>query len=821
MPKSMLIDASHPEETRVVVVSDRQLEEFDFESANKKQLKGNIYLAKVTRVEPSLQAAFVDYGGDRHGFLAFSEIHPDYYQIPQADRQLLEDAAKADNEASDGETSTEPGDGDGGDDAEAVTTDADEEAEEVFAEQAKLRQKLLRNYKIQEVIKRRQIILVQVVKEERGNKGAALTTYLSLAGRYCVLMPNTARGGGISRKIANVKDRARLKAVAQELDVPEGMGLIIRTAGQSRNKLEIRRDYDYLLRLWSDIRDHTLESIAPCTIHEEGALVKRAIRDIYDSDIAEIQVEGEESYKAAKKVMSMLMPSRARRVKQYKEELPLFHHYQIEPQLDALHSPLVDLKSGGSIVINPTEALTSIDVNSGRATRERNIEETALRTNSEAAEEIARQLRLRDVAGLVVIDFIDMTEMRNQRIVERRLRDALRLDRARIQLGRISAFGLLELSRQRLRPSFLEMSTQPCPVCAGSGTIRSVESAALQALRAVEIEGMKGGHSALAITLPVPVALYLLNQKRDQVVSLEQRYGVGLEVKVSDDLIAGHFEIATVSEASDDAEEEAEPKRKAASSRSKRRSQPEEPADNETAAAPEAASEEDGQRRRRRRRRRRGRRSVDGDEAMPAETSSAAPSEAASIDVDNDAQPEFEAVDGQESDVGERSEDDEPRTGRRRRRSSSRGRRRGGTSRRRGTAAASQPAAESNGAMVDDDSLPPTPPMSEDRPEPETAMPVIDQQPTLPDVDHDPTVVPEEFAHLAETPIASSDIAISAAVDERVTIHNATDSDVDRKAEPLPDSLDDDVDDTSMIAEPPPPVEPRRGWWNRFVRKSD
>ena len=576
MPKSMLIDASHPEETRVVVVNDRQLEEFDFESSNKKQLKGNIYLAKVTRVEPSLQAAFVDYGGDRHGFLAFSEIHPDYYQIPQADRQMLEEAAKAEVEASEGDAPAEVvAAGDGGEAAEAVTTDADEEAEEVFAEQAKLRQRLLRNYKIQEVIKRRQILLVQVVKEERGNKGAALTTYLSLAGRYCVLMPNTARGGGISRKIANVKDRTRLKAIAQELDVPEGMGLIIRTAGQSRNKLEIRRDYDYLLRLWSDIRDHTLESIAPCTIHEEGALVKRAIRDIYDSDIGEIQVEGEEGYKAARKVMTMLMPSRARRVKQYKEELPLFHHYQIEPQLDALHSPVVELKSGGSIVINPTEALTAIDVNSGRATRERNIEETALRTNSEAAEEIARQLRLRDVAGLVVIDFIDMTEMRNQRIVERRLRDALRFDRARIQLGRISAFGLLELSRQRLRPSFLEMSTQPCPACAGSGTIRSVESAALQVLRAVEIEGMKGGHTSLAVTLPVPVALYLLNQKRDQVVSIEQRYGLRLDVKVGDGLIAGHFEIesaaAPVEAAEEEPAEQQQPKRKAAPSRSRRR----------------------------------------------------------------------------------------------------------------------------------------------------------------------------------------------------------------------------------------------------------
>ncbi|HEX5079368.1 MAG TPA: Rne/Rng family ribonuclease, partial [Geminicoccaceae bacterium] len=449
MTKRMLIDASQPEETRVVVINDQQqLVDFDFETTTKKQLKGNIYLAKVTRVEPSLQAAFVDYGGERHGFLAFSEIHPDYYQVPQADRKLLEEASRLDGEAA------EEGEGDEqGDEAGEL----DEEASEVFAEQARRRARLLRSYKIQEVIKRRQILLVQVVKEERGNKGAALTTYLSLAGRYCVLMPNTGRGGGISRKIANPGDRSRLKEIARGLEVPDGMGLIIRTAGQERNKLEIRRDYEYLLRLWNDIRDLTLQSIAPCTIHAEGALVQRAVRDLYGADVEEILVEGEEGYRAARKVMSMLMPSRVRRIKPYREELPLFMHYGVEDQLDALHSPVVQLRSGGSIVIHTTEALTAIDVNSGRSTRERNIEETALKTNLEAADAAARHLRLRDLAGLIVVDFIDMVEARNQKAVERRLREALKADRARVQFGRISPFGLLELSRQRLRPSLQEL----------------------------------------------------------------------------------------------------------------------------------------------------------------------------------------------------------------------------------------------------------------------------------------------------------------------------------------------------------------------------
>ena len=823
MPKSMLIDASHPEETRVVVVNDRQLEEFDFESSTKRQLKGNIYLAKVTRVEPSLQAAFVDYGGDRHGFLAFSEIHPDYYQIPQADRHLLEEASKAEPEPAESDAIGEDEEGENGEsETVAVTTDADEETEEVFAEQAKRRQRLLRNYKIQEVIKRRQIILVQVVKEERGNKGAALTTYLSLAGRYCVLMPNTARGGGISRKIANVKDRTRLKTIARELDVPEGMGLIVRTAGQSRNKLEIRRDYDYLLRLWSDIRDRTLDSIAPCTIHEEGALIKRAIRDIYDSDIGEILVEGEEGYKSAKKVMTMLMPSRARRVKQYKEELPLFHHFHIEPQLDALHSPVVELKSGGSIVINPTEALTAIDVNSGRSTRERNIEETAHRTNSEAAEEIARQLRLRDVAGLVVIDFIDMIEMRNQRIVERRLRDALRFDRARIQLGRISTFGLLELSRQRLRPSFLELSTQPCPVCAGSGTIRSVESAALQALRAVEIQGMKGDHQTLSVTLALPVALYLLNQKRHLVVSLEQRYGMAVDVQVGHDLIAGQLKIETIgAETADaDAEEEPAPARRRQAARSN------EPAGEaaavtakatppEGAGADPAAAEDESQRKRRRRRRRRRRSGSDVDaSANPQEISAAEPTNDESSDGPNapdagDA-PQVKREPSAEDDVEAKQsataggDDDELQSGgRRRRRGSTRGRRRGTSSRGSGRSqqpsatngAAEQPPVPGAGLSAADDGGP-----SHDhdragtKPRPQEARP----DPAEPMLPATIAIEPNE--------VPSSPAMASAGAEEHASVKE--------ERFDTPPVREDVIADTEQ-------AEPRRGWWNRFVRKQD
>jgi ribonuclease E len=705
MAKRMLIDATHPEETRVVVLNGNRLEEFDFESSTKKQVKGNIYLAKVTRVEPSLQAAFVDYGNHRHGFLAFSEIHPDYYKIPIGDREpndnepvseeveaheaepeaagedgvsleaalpepvplpatpdgnedegleavelealerggspsheigaiagdetravdVLPETPRVEEDAPEtpwetaplqpespekGATTTAPvagasdnwieppvvpvdpdGEANGAaaieeipsnavaaasvgidevfrsadeyqtetarpeafpapdqhapvapaeTEGEAVETLGGDELEEVESQ----RSRTIRHYKIQEVIKRRQIMLVQVTKEERGNKGAALTTYLSLAGRYCVLMPNTARGGGVSRKITSITDRRRLKDILEELDIPEGMGVIVRTAGAERSKAEIKRDYEYLLRLWNEVRDLTLRSTAPALIYEEGDLIKRSIRDLYTRDIDEVLVEGEEGYRTAKAFMKMLMPSHAKRVQPYRDpQIGLFHRFQVESQIDAIHSPIVQLRSGGYVVINQTEALVAIDVNSGRSTRERNIEETAVRTNLEAAEEIARQLRLRDLAGLIVIDFIDMEEHRNQSSVERRLKDALKNDRARIQVGRISAFGLLEMSRQRLRPSLVETSTLPCPHCGGTGFIRSTESTALYVLRSIEEEGMRRRSAEICVHVPTTVALYILNQKRDSLVQLEARYGIRVLVARDDALIPPAFRL--------------------------------------------------------------------------------------------------------------------------------------------------------------------------------------------------------------------------------------------------------------------------------------
>jgi len=669
MANKMLIDAAHPEETRVVVLRGNRVEEFDFESAHRRQLRGNIYLAKVTRVEPSLQAAFVDYGGNRHGFLAFSEIHPDYYQIPVADRQALieeeerahraaeaeverravartrprvsgaeqpqemiqgeslaqpeigseeallldaqaeeaaaeEAAFDADSVAETAEFSDpedrstgEPDGAAGPSDhehlAETSTADAHEdgsqpappgdlfeppaavveepaetssaepspapsaivaeaelesepgsnvqvtEEEEVvesvggadaLEEVSDRPQRPRRQYKIQEVIKRRQVLLVQVVKEERGTKGAALTTYLSLAGRYCVLMPNTARGGGISRKITDARDRLRLKEVAQDLEVPEGMGVILRTAGASRTKLEIKRDFEYLLRVWETVRDLTLRSTAPTLVYEEGSLVKRSIRDLYTKDIDDITVSGPQAHDEARDFMRMLMPSHVRNVRLYRDSQPLFSRYGIESQLDAMFSPVVQLRSGGYIVLNQTEALVSIDVNSGRATREHHIEDTALKTNLEAADEIARQLRLRDLAGLIVIDFIDMDEKRNNRAVERRLKDALKNDRARIQVGRISHFGLMEMSRQRIRASVLESSTDKCALCGGTGHVRSVSSVALQLLRVIEETLLRGATHNQIVRTRTDIALYLLNHKRGHLRDLEQRFQITITV---------------------------------------------------------------------------------------------------------------------------------------------------------------------------------------------------------------------------------------------------------------------------------------------------
>jgi ribonuclease E len=654
MTKKLLIDASHAEETRVVVLDGNRLEDFDVETATRKQIKGNIYLAKVIRVEPSLQAAFVEYGGNRHGFLAFGEIHPDYYQIPVADRQKLlklqaEDAAREEREESEteaaprppkhhgkraqkldvtpieiaeapppeGETAplefeeageTPPGDPVAGDADAAVTPasveaeveaveaetaeteaaqteveygaaaeadgaaddgadgaegDPDGEAESgpeapapenlggdgddaAEARERRQRQRFLRNYKIQEVIHRRQIMLIQVVKEERGNKGAALTTYLSLAGRFSVLMPNSPSGGGVSRKITSPADRRRLKEAMAELDVPEGMGLIVRTAGANRPKPEIVRDCEYLLRLWDDIRERTMQSTAPALIYEEASLIKRTIRDVYTRDIDDVLVDGEEGFRAARDFMRMLMPSHARKVQLWIEGQPLFAKFQVEAQLDAMLNPIVQLRSGGYIVINQTEALVAIDVNSGRSTRERSIEDTALRTNLEAADEVARQVRMRDLAGLIVIDFIDMESRKNNAAVERRMKDALKNDRARIQVGSISHFGLMEMSRQRLRPSLAEASLVVCPHCAGMGQVRSPESAALHILRAIEDEGAKFRAAEIAVVLPPEIALYLFNHKRERLSAIEARYAMRVTFNADPALTAANFRIEKV-----------------------------------------------------------------------------------------------------------------------------------------------------------------------------------------------------------------------------------------------------------------------------------
>ncbi|MCF8486460.1 MAG: ribonuclease E/G [Rhodobacteraceae bacterium] len=647
MAKKMLIDATHAEETRVVVVDGNKVEEFDFETVNKRQLAGNIYLAKVTRVEPSLQAAFVDYGGNRHGFLAFAEIHPDYYQIPVADRRALieeekayaraeeeeenrrsrrrdprpkpraeavrpadavssgpssmdvvdldEDTpihphdaqtapdhmppAQAEPESNDHGADAAPTNGDDGenhhhhddhsngdqdDDAangkrsyravdHASETDDEIESiaeEDVAEEISQPRKPRARKYKIQEVIKVRQIMLVQVVKEERGNKGAALTTYLSLAGRYCVLMPNTARGGGISRKITNAPDRKKLKEIAGEIEVPEGAGLIIRTAGAKRTKAEIKRDYEYLMRLWEQIRELTLQSIAPAQIYEEGNLIKRSIRDLYNREIDEVLVEGLEGYRVAKDFMKMIMPSHAKAVQPYAEQMPLFARFQVESYLAGMFNPTVQLKSGGYIVIGVTEALVAIDVNSGRATKEGSIEDTATKTNLEAAEEIARQLRLRDLAGLIVIDFIDMEERKNNAAVEKRLKDKLKTDRARIQVGRISGFGLMEMSRQRLRPGMLESTTQPCSHCHGTGLIRSDDSLGLQVLRALEEEGTRKRSKEVLLKAPIGIINFLINYKREHIALIEARYGMSVRLEadptmVSPDYVIDKFKTAT------------------------------------------------------------------------------------------------------------------------------------------------------------------------------------------------------------------------------------------------------------------------------------
>ncbi|WP_242186242.1 ribonuclease E/G [Sphingomonas sp. CARO-RG-8B-R24-01] len=667
MTTRMLIDARHREETRVAVVKGNRIEEFDFESAERKQLKGNIYLAKVTRVEPSLQAAFIDYGGNRHGFLAFSEIHPDYYQIPKEDRDALlreeaehaaeeaalraqqdaEDDLEADDEGFEpDEESIERYDDDGGHEADEIVPDrevasegenpgegrgrrrrkrsaSDDAADDLRERRTNLRHR----YKIQDVIRRRQVLLVQVVKEERGNKGAALTTYLSLAGRYCVLMPNTSHGGGISRKISNAGDRKRLKSIMADMKLPPSMGCIVRTAGLQRTRQEIKRDFDYLARLWDGIREATLSSSAPALVYGDSDLMKRAIRDIYNREIDEVIVEGTEGYQHAKDFMRLLMPSHARKVKHYSDPVPLFQRAGVEEQLSAMYHPVVQLKSGGYLVINPTEALVSIDINSGRSTREHSIEQTATATNLEAAAEIARQLRLRDMAGLVVIDFIDMDNGSNVRKVEKAMKEALKNDRARIQIGRISSFGLMEMSRQRLRTGVLEASTRPCPHCEGSGFVRTASSSGLSALRLLEDEAAQGRGSQLLLRASQEAAFYLLNRKRAELAEIEERYGVMIEVspdgeqegarmsvevsgpppaytprfdapieEIEEDIPEEEFE----EEVDDFVEEEEEPK-----AAREPRERPE--------RAERAGDDEGGSRRRRRRRGRRGRNRPEGE----------------------------------------------------------------------------------------------------------------------------------------------------------------------------------------------------------------
>jgi ribonuclease E len=717
MTKRMLIDASHPEETRVAVLDGNRLEAFDIESANRLPLKGNIYLARVVRVEPSLQAAFVEYGGNRHGFLAFGEIHPDYYQIPVADRQRLlemqraeadeerrreeaEDAARSgdaalnealESAAAEGEEpapariatieaeaaeATVPHEGvalpeqapplpeaasdlqeqaadeareaeareanaEGRDASETNGAEGDNQAEPVLppetvggsteddVRERRIPPKFLRNYKIQEVIKRRQIMLVQVVKEERGTKGAALTTYISLAGRFSVLMPNSPRGGGVSRKITSAADRKRLREAIDELGLPDGMSLIVRTAGAQRPKPEIKKDCEYLLRLWDNIRERTFASTAPALIYEEADLIKRSIRDTYGKDVDEVVVDGEDAFNEAREFMRMLMPAHANKVRLSRDGVPLFARHGVDQALEQMHNPTVQLKSGGYIVINQTEALVAIDVNSGRATRDRHIEDTALRTNLEAADEVARQLRLRDLAGLIVIDFIDMESSKHDGMVERRLKDALKQDRARIQVGRISHFGLLEMSRQRLRPSLVEQAFVTCPHCQGRGLVRSVESSGLAVLRAIEEEGGKRRAAEIVVHVATPIAFWLLNRKRERLAMIEERFGMAVLFQADDTLIPPALRIERTRAQNPDAIAERpaalrmdyapdiEPEEAEAAEAEAEEAAPAAAARAEGEPRGEAAEGEAGQRRRRRRRRR-GRR--EGGEPLAAET---------------------------------------------------------------------------------------------------------------------------------------------------------------------------------------------------------
>jgi ribonuclease E len=949
MAQKMLIDATHAEETRVVVVDGNKVEEFDFETESRRQLAGNIYLAKVTRVEPSLQAAFVDYGGNRHGFLAFNEIHPDYYQIPAADRAALleeervlagdadeDDAPKAEKptrkprrssnrrrtsskaetvEADDqvqtasvaGMDIVEPlGDGDergpersdtavagqAGDDTPAATpgaelaqaensateasdaeaavaqtsddaetqsiaveadaplgdnaeipapqeadtlsSDADEETyiaaehateidDQIEAvsegdpmDEARPRQKpRLRRYKIQEVIKVRQIMLVQVVKEERGNKGAALTTYLSLAGRYCVLMPNTARGGGISRKITNAADRQKLKAIAGEITVPEGAGLIIRTAGANRTKAEIKRDYEYLLRLWEQIRALTLKSIAPTPIYEEGNLIKRSIRDLYNKDIDEVLVEGEAGYRVAKDFMKMIMPSHAKNVKLYDEGLPLFARYQVETTLSGMFNPTVQLPSGGYIVIGITEALVAIDINSGRATREGSIEDTAVKTNLEAAAEIARQLRLRDLAGLIVIDFIDMEERKNNAAVEKLLKDKLKSDRARIQVGRISGFGLLEMSRQRLRPGMLEATTQPCPHCHGTGLIRSDDSMALTVLRQIEEEGTRGKSREVLVRAPAAVVNFLFNYKREHLAMIEARFNMAVRLEADPSMVSPDFTVEKFKTAT------RVPTPQAAVVSMDAKLMPELEEEPEEAAAPleEVSTETEEQPRKKRRRRRRRRGGKDGETGLEDATSDSETESGPESETDSGATAEARSSEAADAPAPEAAPAEKPKRKR--------------ASRAKKAAAPAAPAEGSDAATAKPASEPTEPATSdtkdvEDIPEKKPARrsrsrrkPVAEEAPA-------PEAPDQEQAPLAETaPSVASDVtAPPEPLDPAVTEATTTQTQEAPQGtaepmtqEPAPDPAPSDAPLAEPVAgdtaEPVAEKPRRRGWWSR------
>ena len=904
MSKRMLIDGAHSEEIRVVVTSGTRLDEYDIETTFKKQVKGNIYLAKVTRVEPSLQAAFVDFGGNRHGFLAFSEIHPDYYQIPVDDRQALieeqealemearaarehledidgasddlddepaaidlDDSADDDAEDTDeddrddaedagedaggesGEDSGDVAEAEDGEEAAAaddsdeepadvsdpgpVAADPDvEEALEAAEKSSSRRTRSMRRYKIQEVIKRRQILLVQVVKEERGNKGAALTTYISLAGRYCVLMPNSSRGGGISRKITVAKERRKLRDTLNSLDMPQGMGVIIRTAGLERNKAEIKRDFEYLIRAWDEVRETTLESSAPAMVYEEGDIIKRAIRDVYSKDIEEIQVEGTETYQTAKRFMRLMMPSHAKRVQQYRDDtIPLYQRFQIEQQLDAMHNPEVQLKSGGYIVINPTEALVAIDVNSGKSTKERNIEETALKTNLEAADEVGRQLRLRDLAGLIVIDFIDMEDGRNVRKVERRLREAMKTDRARLQIGRISNFGLLELSRQRLRPSLLETSSQICPHCRGTGTILSTESMAMRVLRAIEEEGIRMRTSEITVKVPTEVALYILNQKRSTLVNMEARYGFQVILEGDDSVIPPDIDIERVKGRPEPTA--GQPARGTSTDTASTAEEEAADAADDAAAdaeAAESAARDDGEEKPKRGRRRRGRRRSQNDDDKRGDARAADGAEdadAAATDDDSGAK-----TAGGESADGE--SDGEEKPARRRRRG-----RRGGRRRNRNADSESADANANGASEAAADTASEAPADSQSDESRQSAAPEAieveirepaESEPAESDAAESATeAAAESAAESAEEAAAESTASETRSIaaeapeaDANGEDHKADANGEDRRAEseaaedPAGEAKADDVPDAAVAtAEDKKPR--RKGWWQKIV----